>query len=137
MAVSPIRVAITGAAGNIGYALLYRIANGDLFGPDQPVALNLLEITPAMKALEGVGKAGGSCLRDAFEYGRALAAILRQDDNLQTHIGRGQCLQPLGTAIGAAINDHPHRIPLSPRRPHGGQHLGTGVIAGNQDKMGC
>jgi malate dehydrogenase len=54
MAVSPIRVAITGAAGNIGYALLYRIANGDLFGPDQPVALNLLEITPAMKALEGV-----------------------------------------------------------------------------------
>lgn len=54
MAVSPIRVAITGAAGNIGYALLFRIANGDLFGPNQPVALNLLEITPAMKALEGV-----------------------------------------------------------------------------------
>lgn len=51
---SPIRVAVTGAAGNIGYALLYRIANGDLFGPDQPVILQLLEITPAMKALEGV-----------------------------------------------------------------------------------
>jgi malate dehydrogenase len=52
--VAPIRVAVTGAAGNIGYALLYRIANGDLFGPDQPVILQLLEITPAMKALEGV-----------------------------------------------------------------------------------
>lgn len=51
---SPIRVAVTGAAGNIGYALLYRIANGDLFGPDQPVSLHLLEITPALPALEGV-----------------------------------------------------------------------------------
>jgi malate dehydrogenase len=51
---SPIRVAVTGAAGNIGYALLYRIANGDLFGPQQPVILQLLEITPALKALEGV-----------------------------------------------------------------------------------
>lgn len=51
---SPIRVAVTGAAGNIGYALLYRIANGDLFGPNQPVSLHLLEITPALGALEGV-----------------------------------------------------------------------------------
>ncbi len=51
---APIRVAITGAAGNIGYALVFRIANGDLFGPEQPVILHLLEIPPAMKALEGV-----------------------------------------------------------------------------------
>lgn len=51
---SPIRVAVTGAAGNIGYAILFRIANGDLFGPEQPVILHMLEITPAMKALEGV-----------------------------------------------------------------------------------
>lgn len=50
----PIRVAITGAAGDIGYALVFRIANGDLFGPDQPVVLQLLEIPPAMDALEGV-----------------------------------------------------------------------------------
>ncbi len=50
----PIRVAVTGAAGNIGYALIFRIANGDLFGPDQPVILQLLEIPPAMDALEGV-----------------------------------------------------------------------------------
>jgi malate dehydrogenase len=51
---APIRVTVTGAAGNIGYALLFRIANGDLFGPGQPVILQMLEITPAMKALEGV-----------------------------------------------------------------------------------
>ena len=50
----PIRVAVTGAAGQIGYSLLFRIASGELFGPDQPVSLNLLEIEPAMKALEGV-----------------------------------------------------------------------------------
>lgn len=50
----PIRVAVTGAAGNIGYALLFRIASGQMFGPDQPVALNLVEIEPAMDALKGV-----------------------------------------------------------------------------------
>jgi malate dehydrogenase len=58
---SPIRVAVTGAAGNIGYALIYRIANGDLFGPDQPVILQLLEITPALKALEGVAMELDDC----------------------------------------------------------------------------
>ncbi len=58
---TPIRVAVTGAAGNIGYALLFRIANGDLFGPDQPVILQLLEITPAMKALEGVAMELDDC----------------------------------------------------------------------------
>tara|TARA_R110002096_G_scaffold151926_5_gene314739 strand:- start:4219 stop:5205 length:987 start_codon:yes stop_codon:yes gene_type:complete len=50
----PIRVAVTGAAGQIGYSLLFRIASGAMFGPDQKVALNLIEIEPAMKALEGV-----------------------------------------------------------------------------------
>lgn len=50
----PIRVAVTGAAGNIGYALLFRIASGAMFGPDQPVALNLIEIPPALGALQGV-----------------------------------------------------------------------------------
>jgi malate dehydrogenase len=49
----PIRVAITGAGGQIGYALLFRIASGGLFGPDQPVALGLLEITPALPSLHG------------------------------------------------------------------------------------
>ena len=50
---APIRVAITGAGGQIGYALLFRIASGGLFGPDRPVALSLLEITPALPALNG------------------------------------------------------------------------------------
>ena len=50
----PVTVTVTGAAGQIGYALLFRIASGALFGPETPVALRLLEIEPAMKALEGV-----------------------------------------------------------------------------------
>jgi malate dehydrogenase len=51
---SAVRVAVTGAAGQIAYSLLFRIANGDLLGPDQPVELRLLEIEPAMNALNGV-----------------------------------------------------------------------------------
>jgi malate dehydrogenase len=51
---SPMHVAVTGAAGQIGYALLFRIAAGDLLGKDQPVVLHLLEVTPALKALKGV-----------------------------------------------------------------------------------
>ena len=50
----PVRVAITGAAGQIGYQLCFRIAAGDMLGPDQPVILQLLEITPALGTLEGV-----------------------------------------------------------------------------------
>ncbi len=51
---SPIKVAVTGAAGQIGYSLLFRIASGEMFGKDQPVALHLIEIPPALGALEGV-----------------------------------------------------------------------------------
>nr|NIT94555.1 malate dehydrogenase [Actinomycetota bacterium]NIY07521.1 malate dehydrogenase [Gemmatimonadota bacterium]NIU18165.1 malate dehydrogenase [Actinomycetota bacterium]NIU69505.1 malate dehydrogenase [Actinomycetota bacterium]NIV54662.1 malate dehydrogenase [Actinomycetota bacterium] len=51
---SPVRVAVTGAAGQIGYSLLFRIAAGEMLGPDQPVILQLLEIPPAMDALDGV-----------------------------------------------------------------------------------
>src|SRR5690625_3101418 len=51
---APVRVAVTGAAGQIGYSLLFRIAAGDMLGPDQPVILQLLEITPALDALKGV-----------------------------------------------------------------------------------
>lgn len=50
----PVRVAVTGAAGQISYSLLFRIAAGEMLGPDQPVILQLLEITPAMEALQGV-----------------------------------------------------------------------------------
>ena len=58
---APIRVAVTGAAGNIGYALLFRIASGQMFGPDQPVALNLIEIEPGMAALKGVAMELDDC----------------------------------------------------------------------------
>ena len=54
MSTTPVKVAVTGAAGQICYSLLFRIASGALLGPDQPVELRLLEITPALKALEGV-----------------------------------------------------------------------------------
>ena len=53
MATSPVKVTVTGAAGQIGYALLFRIAAGHLLGPDAPVRLSLLEIAPALKAAEG------------------------------------------------------------------------------------
>jgi malate dehydrogenase len=51
---SPVRVAVTGAAGQISYSMLFRIASGAMLGPDQPVILKLLEITPALEALQGV-----------------------------------------------------------------------------------
>ena len=51
---STARVAVTGAAGQIGYSLLFRIASGEMLGPDRPIALNLMEITPALGALRGV-----------------------------------------------------------------------------------
>src|SRR6478735_11580863 len=51
---TPVKVAVTGAAGQIGYSLLFRLANGDLLGKDTPIELRLLEITPALKTLEGV-----------------------------------------------------------------------------------
>lgn len=51
---TPIKVAVTGAAGQIGYSLLFRIASGSMFGPDQPVELHLIEIAPALGALQGV-----------------------------------------------------------------------------------
>src|SRR5437899_228807 len=54
MNTTPLRIAVTGAAGQIGYSLLFRIASGAMFGPNQPVILHLLEIEPALKALQGV-----------------------------------------------------------------------------------
>ena len=71
---TPVRVAVTGAAGNIGYALLFRIASGEMFGPDQPVALNLIEITPALDALKGVAMELDDC---AFPL---LTEVVQTDD---------------------------------------------------------
>jgi malate dehydrogenase len=70
----PARVAVTGAAGQIGYSLLFRIASGAMLGPDQPVVLQLLEITPALPALEGVAMELDDC---AFPL---LEGIVRTDD---------------------------------------------------------
>ena len=71
---APVRVAVTGAAGQIGYCLLFRIASGAMLGPDQPVILQLLEITPALGALEGVAMELDDC---AFPL---LAGIVQTDD---------------------------------------------------------
>jgi malate dehydrogenase len=73
----PIRVAITGAAGQIGYQLAFRIASGQLFGPDQPVVLQLVEIPPAMDALKGVAMELEDC---AFA---SLADIVLSDDPMK------------------------------------------------------
>src|SRR6266446_4346056 len=58
---APVHVAVTGAAGQIGYSLLFRIAAGDMLGDQQPIVLRLLEIEPAMKALEGVAMELDDC----------------------------------------------------------------------------
>ena len=71
---NPVRVTITGAAGNIGYALAFRIAAGDMLGPDQPVILQLLEITPALGALQGVVMELNDC---AFPL---LSGVVATDD---------------------------------------------------------
>ena len=70
----PVRVAVTGAAGQIGYSLLFRIASGAMLGPDQPVILQMLEITPALPALDGIGMELDDC---AFSL---LAGMVKTDD---------------------------------------------------------
>jgi malate dehydrogenase len=115
----PIRVAITGAAGNIGYALIFRIAGGDLFGPEQPVILQLLEIPPAMQALEGVAMEVADCafplLADLVLTQRAQVAF--QDADWALLIGarprkagmlRADLLEanaPIFVEQGQALND--------------------------------
>lgn len=75
-----IRVAVTGAAGNIGYALLFRIASGAMFGPDQPVALNLVEIPPALDSLKGVVMELDDC---AFPLLRDVVATTDLEEGFQ------------------------------------------------------
>src|SRR5574338_425444 len=70
----PVRVAVTGAAGQIGYQLIFRIAAGDMLGPKQPVILQLLEVTPALPALNGVVMELNDC---AFPL---LAGVVQTDD---------------------------------------------------------
>jgi len=77
----PVRIAVTGAAGHIGYALTFRIAAGDLLGPEQPVVLQLLEIPPALPALEGVAMELFDC---AFPL---LSGIVRTADAAEAFAG--------------------------------------------------
>ena len=70
----PVRVAVTGAAGQISYSIIFRIASGDMLGKDQPVILQLLEITPALGALEGVVMELNDC---AFPL---VAGVIPTDD---------------------------------------------------------
>ena len=80
----PIRVAVTGAAGNIGYALAFRLASGAILGPDQPIILNLIEIPPVLPSLDGVEMELHDC---AFP---TLAGVVKADsDHLED--GFGDC----------------------------------------------
>jgi len=115
---TPVKVAITGAAGQIGYSLLFRIASGALLGPDTPVQLRLLEITPALKALEGVVMELDDCAfttLDSVEIGDDATSIF-DGANLALLVGarprtkgmeRGDLLEANGaifTAQGKALN---------------------------------
>ena len=72
--ISPVRITVTGAAGQISYSLLFRIAAGEMLGPNQPVILQMLEITPALDALKGVAMELEDC---AFPL---LAGMICTDD---------------------------------------------------------
>ena len=90
---TPVNVAITGAAGQIGYALAFRVASGQMLGPDQPVNLQLLEITAALPALSGVVMELNDC---AFP---TLAAVQIGDDATKVFDG----VKKLGaTVVGAS-----------------------------------
>src|ERR1043166_7930567 len=77
---TPVRVAVTGAAGAIGYSILYRIAAGELFGPDQPVILHLVDIEQALPVLQGVVMELDDC---AFPLLKGLVATANLDDSFR------------------------------------------------------
>ena len=120
---APIRVTITGAAGQIGYALAFRIASGAMLGPEQPVVLQLLEIPPAMDALRGVVMEIDDC---AFPLLRAVVAtddpnVAFKDADIALLVGarpRGPGMErsdlltanaAIFSAQGQALNDHASR----------------------------
>ena len=119
MSTTPLKVAVTGAAGQIGYSLLFRLASGSLLGPDRPIELRLLEIEPALKALEGVVMELDDCafpLLAGVEIG-ADATKIFDGVNLALLVGarprgpgmeRGDLLEANGaifTAQGKALNE--------------------------------
>lgn len=120
MSATPFKVAVTGAAGQIGYSLLFRLASGSLFGPDTPIELRLLEITPALKTLEGVVMELDDCAFPTLagvEIGDD-ANVIFEGANLALLVGarprtkgmeRGDLLEANGaifTGQGKALNAH-------------------------------
>jgi malate dehydrogenase len=117
---SPVKVAVTGAAGHIGYSLLFRIASGELLGPETPVELRLLEITPALGALDGVAMELDDCafpLLAGVRTGEDAATVF-EGVNVALLLGarprtkgmeRADLLEANGaifTGQGRALNDH-------------------------------
>src|SRR5436190_18417477 len=80
MSVNPVRIAVTGAAGQIGYALVFRIASGAMFGYNQPVILHLIEIEPALPALNGVVMALDDC---AFPLLKGVVPTANLDEDIR------------------------------------------------------
>jgi malate dehydrogenase len=120
MAKEPVRIAVTGPAGNIGYALVFRLASGEMLGPDQPVILQLLEIPPVMPALKGVVMELDDCafplLQDvvqtddpAVAFGDANFALLVGSRPRTKGMERADLLEANGaifTAAGKALSDN-------------------------------
>ncbi|MDE0893057.1 MAG: malate dehydrogenase [Acidimicrobiales bacterium] len=120
MSPTPVRVAVTGAAGQIGYSLVFRIASGAMLGPDQPVILQLLEIPPAMGALDGVAMELDDCafpllagleLSDDPDtaFGAANVALLVGSRPRTKGMERQDLLEANGaifTGQGRSLNDH-------------------------------
>ena len=120
---NPVRITITGAAGQIGYQLAFRIASGQMLGADQPVILQLLEITPALPALEGVMMELDDCAFDTLAgvVGTDDANVAFKDSDYALLVGarpRGpgmerkdllQANAQIFSVQGKAINDHASR----------------------------
>lgn len=120
MSPTPVRVAVSGAAGQIGYSLVFRIASGAMLGPDQPVILQLLEIPPAMGALDGVAMELDDCafpllagleLSDDPDtaFGAANVALLVGSRPRTKGMERQDLLEANGaifTGQGRSLNDH-------------------------------
>jgi len=105
---SPVRVTVTGAAGQISYGLLFRIASGDMLGPDQPVILQLLEIPPAMNALNGVVMELDDC---AFPLLKGIVAtddpnVAFKDSDFALLVGAMPANSKIFSVQGKAINEH-------------------------------
>ena len=126
MTKAPIRVAVTGAAGQISYSLLFRIAAGQMLGEDQPVILQMLEITPALEALKGVAMELDDC---AFPL---LAGMVCTDDANVAFKDADYALlvgaRPRGQKEGSALSA---RVGTSSDMPLGARELSSPGLPSN------